>query len=156
MCAYTEHISSLSNLYHTGMRGFERVVTRGNKKCGLCLYLIHTFGPIACIKSDVMLYKYIYIYVVRARHFNSAGPVLRNVGGVMCQPFLNVALRVPAHRIRNAPAVLLDGCYAFIALIILFLGLFYQGTLTEYLSRNPLTNSGVKLIKMDGLTKPLV
>ena len=65
-------------------------------------------------------------------------------------------LRVPAHRIRNAPAVLLDGCYAFIALIILFLGLFYQGTLTEYLSRNPLTNSGVKLIKMDGLMEPLV
>ena len=64
--------------------------------------------------------------------------------------------RVPAHRIRNAPAVLLDGCYAFIALIVLFLGLFYQGTLTEYLSRNPLTNSEVKLIKMDGLMEPLV
>ena len=67
-----------------------------------------------------------------------------------------LALRVPAHRIRNAPAFLLDGCYAFIALIILFLGLFYQRTLTEYLSRNLLTNSGVKLIKMDGLTEPLV
>ena len=52
---------SLSNLYHPGMRGFERVATRGNKKCGLCLYLIHTFGPIACIKSDVRWYKYIYI-----------------------------------------------------------------------------------------------
>ena len=51
---------SLSNLYHPGMRGFERVATRGNKKCGLCLYLIHTFGPIACIKSDVRWYKYIY------------------------------------------------------------------------------------------------
>ena len=25
---------SLSNLYHPGMRGFERVATRGNKKCG--------------------------------------------------------------------------------------------------------------------------
>ena len=58
---------------------------------------------------------------------------------------------MPAHRIRNAPAVSLDGCYAFIALILL-LGLFYQGTLTEYLSRNPLTNSGIKLIKIDGLT----
>ena len=44
------------------MRGFERVATRGNKKCGLCLYLIHTFGPIACIKSDVRWYKYIYVY----------------------------------------------------------------------------------------------
>ena len=41
---------SLSNLYHPGMRGFERVATRGNKKCRLCPYLIHTFGPIACIK----------------------------------------------------------------------------------------------------------
>ena len=54
---------SLSNLYHPGMRGFERVATRRNKKCGLCLYLIHTFGPIACIKSDVRWYKYIYIYM---------------------------------------------------------------------------------------------
>ena len=44
---------SLSNLYHPGMRGFERIATRGNKKCGLCPYLIHTFGSIACIKSDV-------------------------------------------------------------------------------------------------------
>ena len=51
---------SLSNLYHPGMRGFKRVATRRNKKCGLCLYLIHTFGPIACIKSDVRWYKYIY------------------------------------------------------------------------------------------------
>ena len=34
---------SLSNLYHPGMHGFERVATRGNKKCGLCPYLIHTF-----------------------------------------------------------------------------------------------------------------
>ena len=33
---------------------------------------------------------YIYIYMVRARHFSSAGPVLRNVGGVKCQQFLNV------------------------------------------------------------------
>ena len=40
-----------------------------------------------------------------------------------------MCLRVDTHRIRNAPKVLLDGCYAFIALIILFLGLFYQGTL---------------------------
>ena len=53
---------SLSNLYHPGMRGFERIATRGNKKCGLSLYLIHTFGPIACIKSDVRWYKYIYMY----------------------------------------------------------------------------------------------
>ena len=37
---------SISNLYHPGMRGFERVATRGNKKCRLCPYLIHTFGPI--------------------------------------------------------------------------------------------------------------
>ena len=27
-------------------------------------------------------------YMVRARHFSSAGPVLRNVGGVKCEPFL--------------------------------------------------------------------
>ena len=55
---------SLSNLYHPGMRGFERVATRGNKKCGLCPYLILTFGPIACIKSDVRWYKiYIYTYM---------------------------------------------------------------------------------------------
>ena len=78
-----------------------------------------------------------------------------------CNLYLNEwlwcrVLRVPAHWIRYAPTVLLDGCYAFIALIILFLGLFYQGTLTEYLSRNPLTNSGVKLIKIDGLTEPMV
>ena len=26
--------------------------------------------------------------MVRARHFSSAGPVLRNVGGVKCKPFL--------------------------------------------------------------------
>ena len=31
---------------------------------------------------------YIYIYMVRARHFSSAGQVLRNVGGVKCEPFL--------------------------------------------------------------------
>ena len=31
---------------------------------------------------------YVYIYVVRARHFSSAGPAVRNVGGVKCQPFL--------------------------------------------------------------------
>ena len=30
---------SLSNLYHPGMLGFERVATRGNKKCGLCPHL---------------------------------------------------------------------------------------------------------------------
>ena len=35
-------------------------------------------------KSEI----YIYIYMVRARHFSSAGPVLRNVGGVKCEPFL--------------------------------------------------------------------
>ena len=49
---------SLSNLYHPGMRGFECVATRGNKKYGLCLYLIHTFVPIVCIKCDVRWYKY--------------------------------------------------------------------------------------------------
>ena len=49
---------SLSNLYHPGARCFERLATRGNIKCGLCLYLIHTFGPIACIKSDIRWYKY--------------------------------------------------------------------------------------------------
>ena len=27
--------------------------------------------------------------MVRARHFSSAGGMLRNVGGVKCQPFLN-------------------------------------------------------------------
>ena len=28
------------------------------------------------------------IYMVRTKHFSSAGMVLRNVGGVKCQPFL--------------------------------------------------------------------
>ena len=70
---------SLSNLYHLGMRGFEHIATRGNKKCGLCLYLIHSFGPIACIKSDVRWYKYIYVAV---RQVNCAYSVVRNVGGV--------------------------------------------------------------------------
>ena len=28
------------------------------------------------------------IYMVRARHFSSAGPMLRNVEGVKCQPVL--------------------------------------------------------------------
>ena len=32
--------------------------------------------------------RYIYIYMVHARHFSSAGPVLHNVGGVKCQLFL--------------------------------------------------------------------
>ena len=92
----------------------------------------------------------------------SCGELVTNTSPVRIQLsgrgrcYVSAPLRVPTHRIRNAPAVLLDGCYAFIALIIPFLGLFYQGTLTEYLSRNPFTNSGVKLIKMDGLTEPLV
>ena len=30
----------------------------------------------------------IYTYIVHARHFSSAAPVLRNVEGVKCQPFL--------------------------------------------------------------------
>ena len=30
----------------------------------------------------------IYIYMVSASHFSSAGPVLRNVVGVKCEPFL--------------------------------------------------------------------
>ena len=67
-----------------------------------------------------------------------------------------IVLRVLTHGIHNAPAVLFDGGYAFIDHITPFLELFYQGTLTEYLSSNPLTNSGVKLIKMDGLAEPLV
>ena len=65
-------------------------------------------------------------------------------------------LRVATQRVCNAPAFLLDGCYAFMAIIIVFVGLFYQGTLTEHPSRNLLTNSGVKLVKMDGLTEPLL
>ena len=36
----------------------------------------------------IYIYIYIYIYMVRARHFSSAGPVSRNVGGVNCKPFL--------------------------------------------------------------------
>ena len=36
--------------------------------------------------GDIFLYIYVYIYMVRARHFSSAGPVVRNVGGVKCQP----------------------------------------------------------------------
>ena len=57
---------SLSNLYHPGMRGFERVATRGNKMCGLPLFN-RSFGPIACIKSDVRWYKYIYTYIYTYR-----------------------------------------------------------------------------------------
>ena len=40
--------------------------------------------------GDIYIHIYVcmYIYMVRARHFSSAGPVLRNVGGVKCQPFL--------------------------------------------------------------------
>ena len=34
---------SLPKLYHPGMLGFEHVVTRGNKKCGLCPHSIHFF-----------------------------------------------------------------------------------------------------------------
>ena len=34
---------SLSNLYHADVSVFKRVATRGNKKCGLCPYLIHNF-----------------------------------------------------------------------------------------------------------------
>ena len=34
------------------------------------------------------IYIYIYIYMVHARHFSSVGSVVRNVGGVKCQPFL--------------------------------------------------------------------
>ena len=36
----------------------------------------------------IYIYIYIYIYMVCARHFCSAGPVVCNVGGVKCQPFL--------------------------------------------------------------------
>ena len=36
----------------------------------------------------IYIYIYIYIYMVLARHFSSAGPVLRNVRGVKCQPVL--------------------------------------------------------------------
>ena len=63
---------SLSSLYHPGMCGFECVATRGNKKCGLCLYLIHTFGPIACIKSDVGgINIYIYLFTLIPRNITS-------------------------------------------------------------------------------------
>ena len=53
--------------------GFERVATRGNKKCELSLYLIHTFEPIACIKSDGGINIYMYggtcaIIVAHATH----------------------------------------------------------------------------------------
>ena len=30
--------------------------------------------------GDIYIYIYIYIYMVRARHFSSAGAVIRNVG----------------------------------------------------------------------------
>ena len=58
---------SRSNLYYPGMCGFECAATQGNKKCGLCLYLIHNFGPIACIKSDARWYKN-YIYYKYSTH----------------------------------------------------------------------------------------
>ena len=37
--------------------------------------------------GDIYIYIYIYIYMVCARHFSSAGPMVRNVGGVKYQPF---------------------------------------------------------------------
>ena len=40
--------------------------------------------------SGVTNGNWIYIYMVRARHFSSAGVVLHNVGEVKCQPFINV------------------------------------------------------------------
>ena len=40
------------------------------------------------VTNGNQIYIYIYIYIVRAKHFSSVGPVLRNVGGVKCEPFL--------------------------------------------------------------------
>ena len=37
--------------------------------------------------GDIYIYTYIYVRV-RARHLSSASPVVHNVGGVKCQPFL--------------------------------------------------------------------
>ena len=34
---------------------------------------------------------YIFIYMVRARNFSSAGPVVHNVRGVKYQPFLKLS-----------------------------------------------------------------
>ena len=45
---------SLSNLYHAGMRGFERVATRGNKKC--CIF--NPYFLTNHVQSDVTWYKY--------------------------------------------------------------------------------------------------
>ena len=39
----------------------------------------------------------IYIYMVRARHFSSMVPVLRNVGGVKCQSFLKIVTTGNGH-----------------------------------------------------------
>ena len=38
--------------------------------------------------SGVTNGNWIYVYMVRASHFSSAGPVVFNIGGVKCQPFL--------------------------------------------------------------------
>ena len=38
--------------------------------------------------------KDIYIYMVYARHFSGAGPVVRNVGGVKCKPLNCLALNL--------------------------------------------------------------
>ena len=43
--------NSLSNLYHPGLRGFERVATRGNKKCGLCPHFL-TIRELLVVKYE--------------------------------------------------------------------------------------------------------
>ena len=37
-------------------------------------------------KWKLEIYFNIYVYMVRARHFSSTGLVVRNMGGVKCQP----------------------------------------------------------------------
>ena len=77
-------------------------IARGKAECYLncckCNFsqnctLMHRIGERASetlsgVTNGNRRYIYIYIYMVRARYFSSAGLVLRNVGGVKCQPFL--------------------------------------------------------------------
>ena len=58
---------------------------------GISLYLASERSERDTIRGNKWkweIYIYIYIYMARARHFSSAGPVLRKVGGVKCEPFL--------------------------------------------------------------------
>ena len=48
----------------------------------------HIIGEQDSIRGNKWKSEIINIYMVHARHFSSVGPVVRNVGGAKCQPFL--------------------------------------------------------------------